>query len=84
MNAIKNWTLELSLGEQKLIAFARVFIYKPDIIFLDEATSALDEASEQKIYIALRVYLPNITIVSIGHRHSLYNYHQHRIDFSIP
>lgn len=43
LHEVKNWTKELSLGEQQLIAFARIFLNKPDVIFLDEATSALDE-----------------------------------------
>lgn len=71
----KNWSQALSLGEQQLIAFARVLICKPDIIFLDEATSALDEQAEAQLYQQLRVSLPMATIVSVGHRSSLHGYH---------
>lgn len=72
----KNWMHELSLGEQQLIAFARIFLTKPDIIFLDEATSALDEEMELKMYKTIREFLPNSTIVSVGHRSSLHQFHE--------
>lgn len=72
----KNWAHELSLGEQQLIAFVRVFLNKPDIIFLDEATSALDEKTESQVYRNLREFLPLTTIVSIGHRSSLHHLHE--------
>jgi vitamin B12/bleomycin/antimicrobial peptide transport system ATP-binding/permease protein len=41
LNEIQNWKNNLSLGEQQLIAFARLFLYQPDLIFLDEATSSI-------------------------------------------
>ncbi len=77
LNEIKNWSYELSLGEQQLIGFVRLFIHKPDIIFLDEASSALDEKSELQMYQFLRNYLPEAMIISIGHRPSLYQFHQY-------
>ncbi len=41
-----NWAQRLSIGEQQRLAFARVLLARPEIVFLDEATSALDEAAE--------------------------------------
>src|SRR6516225_5488278 len=41
-----NWAHRLSIGEQQRVAFARVLLARPEIVFLDEATSALDEAAE--------------------------------------
>ena len=82
LTEIKNWTQELSPGEQQLIAFARIFLCKPDIIFLDEATSALDEKTELQVYRNLREFLPNATIVSVGHRSSLHQFHQEIITLS--
>lgn len=81
LNEPKNWAKDLSLGEQQLIAFARIFLSKPDIIFLDEATSALDESTENHIYQQLRTQRPDATIVSVGHRHSLHKFHSHVINF---
>jgi putative ATP-binding cassette transporter len=77
----RNWSQELSLGEQQLIAFARLFLQKPDWIFLDEATSALDETNERKMYEKLREHLPKAAIVSVGHRSSLSQFHERKIEF---
>lgn len=82
LNTVRNWSQELSLGEQQLIAFARIFLQKPNWIFLDEATSALDENNERKMYEKLRAYLPKATIVSIGHRSSLSQFHERKIEFT--
>jgi vitamin B12/bleomycin/antimicrobial peptide transport system ATP-binding/permease protein len=82
LNETKNWAHELSLGEQQLIAFTRVFMHQPDVVFLDEATSALDEAIEQRVYENLRKFLPKITLVSIGHRSSLQRFHDKIINLS--
>jgi len=76
LDEINNWSQVLSLGEQQLIAFARVFLHAPDFIFLDESTSALDEKTESHIYENLRKYLPHSTIISVGHRSSLQQYHE--------
>ena len=48
---------------------------KPDYIFLDEATSALDEPRELEMYELLKKVLPNATIISVGHRSTLYQVH---------
>ncbi len=73
------WSHILSLGEQQRIAFLRAMIVKPDVIFLDEATSALDEASESYFYKMLRERLPRATVLSVGHRNTLREYHDREI-----
>lgn len=75
-----SWGQRLSGGEQQRLAVARALLDKPDWIFLDEATSALDERLEAEIYRMLRATLPNATIVSIGHRGTLVELHDARID----
>jgi putative ATP-binding cassette transporter len=52
---------------------------KPDIAFLDEASSALDEGLEDAMYRLLREQLPDTTLVSVGHRSSLLQYHQQQL-----
>jgi len=79
LNEIRYWPIEFSLGEQQLIAFARIFIVEPDWVFLDEATSALDEETEKKMYELLQTRFPHMTIVSVGHRSSLKQFHQKEI-----
>ena len=71
-----DWSRILSLGEQQRLAFARVLLARPDWIFLDEATSALDEPREQEMYALIQRELPQASIVSVGHRSTLYAQHQ--------
>ena len=73
-----NWAQRLSGGEQQRVAIARALLAKPDWLFLDEATSALDETLEADIYAALEQRLPKTTIVSIGHRDTLVDFHKRR------
>jgi putative ATP-binding cassette transporter len=70
------WAQVLSGGEQQRIAFARALLIRPTLLFLDESTSALDEAAESTLYALLRQALPGATIVSIGHRSTLRQWHR--------
>jgi ABC transporter transmembrane region 2/ABC transporter len=45
LDRVENWSQRLSLGEQQRLAFARILLVEPALLFLDEATSALDERS---------------------------------------
>jgi putative ATP-binding cassette transporter len=76
------WSQRLSLGEQQRIAFARVFLEEPKVVFLDEASSALDEASEAQFYRMLREAPWRPTIVSVGHRSTLKALHEHALDLT--
>jgi putative ATP-binding cassette transporter len=76
------WSQRLSLGEQQRIAFARVFLAEPKVVFLDEASSALDEASEARFYRMLREAPWQPTIVSVGHRSTLKVLHEHTLDLT--
>jgi len=73
------WSQELSPGEQQRIAFARVLIQKPDILFLDEATAALDDPTEARLYGLLQERMGHALIVSIAHRPSLAAFHTRRL-----
>ena len=75
LDTADDWSRILSLGEQQRLAFARVLLTKPDYIFLDEATSALDEPREIEMYELLRRELPQVTVVSVGHRSTLFKMH---------
>ncbi|HET7593842.1 MAG TPA: ABC transporter ATP-binding protein/permease [Stellaceae bacterium] len=70
-----NWARRLSLGEQQRLAFARILLGEPAIVFLDEATSALDEASETELYRLLRAAAWRPTVISVGHRSTLRDFH---------
>ena len=75
LDVADDWTRILSGGEQQRLAFARVLLVAPDYIFLDEATSALDEPREIEMYKLLKEKLPSATIVSVGHRSTLFEVH---------
>ncbi len=68
LDAEELWTQLLSGGEQQRLAVARALLLRPDWLFLDEATANLDPESEADIHRALRVGLPQTTIVAISHR----------------
>ncbi|RMF22077.1 MAG: ABC transporter ATP-binding protein/permease [Cyanobacteria bacterium J083] len=73
LNAVKDWSEVLSLGEQQRLAFARILINRPRYVILDEATSALDIKNEENLYQNLKN--GQITYISVGHRPTLLKYH---------
>jgi len=73
-----DWPTMLSLGEQQRIALARLLRSRPVFAILDEATSAIELSAEEGIYEALKE--ARITLVSVGHRESLEQYHNHRLE----
>jgi len=75
LDTVDNWAQRLSLGEQQRLAFARVLLSEPAIVFLDEATSALDEEAEAELYALLRQAPWRPTVVSVGHRSTLRAFH---------
>lgn len=74
--------LNKSLGEKQRIAFARVFLRKPDWVFLDEATASLDEDTEMALYARLKQHLPNTTMISIAHRSTVRRHHDRILFFN--
>ncbi|MDR0555110.1 MAG: ATP-binding cassette domain-containing protein [Treponema sp.] len=59
---------KLSMGEQKLIAFARAMLCHPKLLFLDEWTESLDdEAARRLLGIVTRFKAEGGTIILISH-----------------
>lgn len=77
----ENWAQLLSGGEQQRLAFARALLARPDWLFLDEATSALPDADQEALYRLLKRKLPGTTLVSIGHRENLAQFHRRRLEW---
>ena len=58
----------LSMGEQKLVAFARALILKPGLLFLDEWTESLDERSAGRLVgIVRRMKEVGCTVIFVSH-----------------
>src|SRR3954469_11565500 len=74
------WDRTLSGGEQQRLAFARVFLHKPDIVVMDEATSALDDDSQAALMTNLAEHLPQTAIISVGHRQELEAFHERKVN----
>jgi len=82
IDIVDDWSKRLSLGEQQRLAFARLLLIRPALIFLDEATSALDEKSEAALYRMLRDEPWRPAIVSVGHRSTLIQFHDRTLDLT--
>jgi ABC-type lipoprotein export system ATPase subunit len=59
----------LSMGEQKLIAFARAIISRPPLMFLDEWTESLDDTSANRLLSLVKQRkLDNNTVIFVSHK----------------
>lgn len=58
----------LSAGEAQLLAFARAFLAKPDVVVLDEASSRLDPDTEASLARAADTLLAGRTAIIVAHR----------------
>jgi vitamin B12/bleomycin/antimicrobial peptide transport system ATP-binding/permease protein len=74
-----SWDQILSGGEKQRLAFARILLHRPDIVVLDEATAALDPASQDRLMMLLARELEHASVVSIGHRPELADFHHRKI-----
>ena len=80
LGEVLDWAKVLSPGEQQRIAFARILLTKPKVVFLDEATSALDEGLEFICYQLVRTELPDTILVSVTHRATVEQHHTHELE----
>lgn len=78
----ETWDKVLSGGEQQRLAFARLVLHRPEVIVLDEATSALDEDSQDIVMGLFQAELGYATLLSVGHRPNLEEYHDRIIELS--
>ncbi|KQU54921.1 hypothetical protein ASG72_04765 [Bosea sp. Leaf344] len=79
LDETERWDQILSGGERQRMAFARLLIQRPDIIIMDEATSALDEDSQDSLLRLFDQELAHATLISVGHRPGLEDYHERKI-----
>ena len=83
LNIKNDWQAILSPGELQRVAFIRIFLTKPDVVFLDETTSALDETTEHLLYQTIKERLPEMIILSVGHRSTLQQFHNKQLKLDV-
>jgi vitamin B12/bleomycin/antimicrobial peptide transport system ATP-binding/permease protein len=76
-----HWSALLSTSEQQRLAFARVLIRPPDILFMDEPTSSLDELSQFKLMEYMRDLQPDTMVIHARYRLGLERVHDREITF---
>jgi putative ATP-binding cassette transporter len=69
-------------GEKERLSIARLLLHQPDIVVLDEATSALHVTGQSELMAVLARELPQATIISVGHRPELENFHDRKLTLS--
>ncbi len=63
--------VDLSMGEQKRVAFARALISDPEVLFLDECTESLDVGGVELMMKILKDFIADgKTILYVSHRES--------------
>jgi len=78
----ENWAQLLSGGEQQRLAIARALLNRPDWLFMDEPTAALPDDAQAALYRLLKERLPATTLVSIGHRDGVAQFHARHLAWS--
>lgn len=76
----QNWSHRLSLNEQKRLAFARLLLQRPDLVFLDETTSDLTDEAALDLYRVLRSELPGAMVITVGHPGPLQQLHDAQLE----
>jgi putative ATP-binding cassette transporter len=81
LDAEQDWPTVLSLGEQQLIALARLLMLEPEFALLDRAASAQSEPVRQALY--KRLEKTAITFLSIGDDWFLPEAHEVRLNLEL-
>lgn len=79
LDAVQDWAEVLSGGQKQRLGFSRLLFHKPDYAILDEASSAVSIDIEQLLYQAVKNC--GITLISVSHRPSLWNFHDKVLAF---
>ncbi len=69
----------MSGGVQQRVAMARLFYHRPRFAILDECTSSVPLETEKVMYDTAKQL--GITLMTVSHRRSLWQYHTHLLQF---
>jgi putative ATP-binding cassette transporter len=79
LDEVDRWDKLLSGGEQQRIGFVRLLVQRPDVVIMDEATAALDVDSQASMMELFRHELAETTVISVGHRPELEQFHSRKL-----
>lgn len=84
LDVVRNWRERLSEGERQRIQFSRLFARNEAVRFvvLDEATASVDTNTQHSLY--SMIHNNNITVLSVGHRSSLQQWHSSVVELGLP
>jgi hypothetical protein len=82
LDSAENWSQRLSQAEEQQLAFARILLAKPVLVFLDNATSTLDDPSEPQLYGLLRAASWRPAMVIASYKSTLPKFHDEVLDIS--
>lgn len=68
LDVTARWDRDLTIGDQQRLAFARLILHRPALIFMDEATSAIDEAGEADLFALFDAELASAGLLVVSHR----------------
>jgi putative ATP-binding cassette transporter len=80
LESVENWSQRLSQAEEQQLAFARILLAEPVLIFLDDATSVLDDPTEARLYGLLHAASWRPTIVSASYKGTMPKFHDEVLD----
>jgi putative ATP-binding cassette transporter len=66
LDRVARWDRELSDEEQRLLAFARLYLHKPRFIIIDEALDMMETGERERVLSMLSSELARSTVVNIG------------------
>lgn len=75
--------VNVSGGQKQRIAICRALHKFPDLLILDEGTGALDNLSEEKVFNAIKAYLPNAVVIVVSHHIKLNNFFNKHYELSM-
>jgi ABC-type uncharacterized transport system fused permease/ATPase subunit len=79
LNEKMKWSDTLATGEKQILAMTRLYYHCPKYAILDECSSSVSFEIEEKMYKKAKDM--NITLITVSHRDSVWQYHDYLLRF---
>ncbi|HVW55633.1 MAG TPA: ABC transporter ATP-binding protein/permease [Rhizobiaceae bacterium] len=66
LDRVARWDRELSDGDQRLLAFARLYLHKPRFVIIDEALDMMETGERDRVLALLSGDLSDSAVINIG------------------